>query len=166
MGRDAACMALAPTGIGMEGEPRIRGEFDEDTVETPRHAVLIVDDEPDIRDAVAQVVAARGYEVWTAENGLSALYRMLRSPHPPCLVLIDLWMPVMDGFTLVGRMRQNPALVDVPVVLMSACDLTRNLHMLPILEKPFAAADLLKHLDKLEVTCTRCTRSASSALSA
>jgi CheY-like chemotaxis protein len=80
--------------------------------------VLVVDDEPEIRDTVADVLSAEGYSVQTAPNGLEALRHV--AAEPVDLVLIDLMMPVMDGWVFESMVRQNPKTAHMPVVAVSA----------------------------------------------
>jgi CheY-like chemotaxis protein len=89
-------------------EPRICG------------GVLIVDDDEGIRDALSQVLSDEGYRVLSAENGIAAL-TILRSADPrPCMILLDMMMPVMDGREFIARKMAEPNLRDVPVVVVTA----------------------------------------------
>jgi CheY-like chemotaxis protein len=78
--------------------------------------VLVVDDDPDLRDVVALALGLEGYFVLTATNGREALAHI--TTRPPSVVLLDLQMPVMSGWELVARLRDIP--VAVPVVFMTA----------------------------------------------
>jgi CheY-like chemotaxis protein len=69
--------------------------------------VLIVDDDPDIRQALAETLREDGFEVWEAEDGAVALEQLPQIPRP-CLVLLDLMMPVMGGDEVLERIRQSP----------------------------------------------------------
>jgi len=83
--------------------------------------VLVVDDEPDIRDSLRELLELVGYHAETADNGETAL-RHLEAHGPPALLLLDLMMPVMDGVQLLQRLRghPDPALAALPVVVCSA----------------------------------------------
>lgn len=81
--------------------------------------VLIVEDEAGIREALADILHDEGFDVEGAENGAIALAR-LRSAEPPCVVLLDLMMPVMSGWQVVQAMRDSAALNDIPVVVVTA----------------------------------------------
>jgi CheY-like chemotaxis protein len=86
-------------------------------------SVLVVEDDADLRAAVADILEDAGFEVHVAENGQDALHVFGELGHQgerPCLVLLDLMMPVMDGREMLRRMREDAALRDVPVVVMSA----------------------------------------------
>jgi len=84
-------------------------------------AILIVDDDLEIRDAMAKILAGIGYRTTTAANGGEALAH-LRSvaDDPPGLVIVDLQMPVMSGRELCAALRADPRLASIPVVLLSA----------------------------------------------
>ena len=70
------------------------------------HVVLVVDDDPDILEALSEILEAEGFEIRRARNGKEALER-LDSPRPQ-LILLDLMMPVMDGWEFAQQMRQRP----------------------------------------------------------
>jgi DNA-binding response OmpR family regulator len=84
----------------------------------PAHEVLILEDHDDIRDAIAFLFRASGFDVAPAW-GVEDAYRQLRQGFRPCVVLLDLHMPGMDGWAFVDRMRLEPHLNDVPVIIMS-----------------------------------------------
>lgn len=81
--------------------------------------VLIVDDDPDMRSLQRMALESGGYEVTVATNGLEAL-RQLRAEDAPCVILLDLMMPVMDGLTFLANKRAVPSLQEIPVVCVSA----------------------------------------------
>jgi CheY-like chemotaxis protein len=81
--------------------------------------ILLVEDDPATRDAVALALELEGYAVFGAADGAEALAR-LRSGPPPRLILLDLMMPVLDGWTFRARQQQDPALASIPVVVVSA----------------------------------------------
>ncbi len=78
----------------------------------------MVDDDPAIRDVVAETLDLEGFEVETASNGFEALAKMRENV--PDAVVLDLMMPVLDGWGFVERCRSEPSLGDVPIVVMSA----------------------------------------------
>jgi CheY-like chemotaxis protein len=83
-----------------------------------RHNVMIVDDNDDIRDAIGMVLALEGYDVAGAESAAEA-FRRLRAGFDACVVLLDLHMPGTDGWGFLDRMRMDPHLDDVAVVIVS-----------------------------------------------
>ena len=80
--------------------------------------VLVVDDEADSRGVLAMLLEMEGYAVQQAGDGLQAL-EALRGGPAPCVVLLDLMMPRLDGWGVLREMRAVPALADIPVVLVS-----------------------------------------------
>ncbi|HEY2512187.1 MAG TPA: response regulator [Polyangiaceae bacterium] len=82
--------------------------------------VLVVDDDTDSRSAMADVLLDEGYEVAEAENGLEALREIDRVS--PDIVLLDLMMPVLDGWKTLQILRRTPRHKDLPVVVVSAVD--------------------------------------------
>lgn len=80
--------------------------------------ILIAEDDPSIRTTLADVLIEEGYSVFTAQNGSEAM-GMLRRMDRPVLVLLDLNMPVMDGVTLLSRLRDWPDRAQIEVVVMS-----------------------------------------------
>src|SRR5262249_36376832 len=84
-----------------------------------KHAILVVEDDEDIRGAMAAFLDAEGYRVVEAANGQEAL-RELRAVNGFCLVLLDLYMPVMNGWEFRAEQLRDPAIAAVPVVVVSA----------------------------------------------
>ena len=81
--------------------------------------VLVVDDDGGIRGVLSQILEDEGHRVRSAANGLEAL-RQLEGPERPCLILLDLMMPVMNGWEFMSRRSENDSLADIPVVVISA----------------------------------------------
>jgi two-component system, chemotaxis family, chemotaxis protein CheY len=80
--------------------------------------VLIVEDQDDVRESLADLLMLEGYRVATAANGQEALAQ-LRSQPLPHVILLDLRMPVMDGRTFRKEQQGSPALAVIPVVVLS-----------------------------------------------
>ena len=107
--------------------------------------ILVVDDEPEIRTSVREILEDEGYSVATAENGQAAREALLQ--RKPDLVLLDIWMPDIDGLTLLKSWQEEK--LDLPVIMMSghgtvehAVDATRH-GAYDFLEKPLSLAKLL-----------------------
>jgi CheY-like chemotaxis protein len=81
--------------------------------------VLIVEDDIDTREMLGRFLELEGYRVETAENGKLALER-LGSGVQACVILLDLMMPVMDGWQFRQEQTRNAALADIPVIVVSA----------------------------------------------
>jgi CheY-like chemotaxis protein len=82
--------------------------------------ILVVEDNEDIREAVAEMLRQEGHEVCEAENGKEALNALEAMAKPPCLVLLDLMMPVMSGVELLKILDESKRLATLPVVVVSA----------------------------------------------
>lgn len=115
--------------------------------------ILIVEDDPWMQAEVRSALEGRGYELMSAANGVTALARA--SVTTPDLILSDIVMPVMDGWTLLKRVRQHVRLAGVPVVLLTSQSTPRDLQMGfrlgadDIVLKPFDAKDLAERVDHL-----------------
>jgi CheY-like chemotaxis protein len=109
------------------------------------HVVLVVDDDPDILEALSEILEAEGFEIRRARNGKEALERL--EPDPPQLILLDLMMPVMDGWEFAQRMRQRPSVVGIPLIVLSADrnvgSKATDIGAVGHLAKPFELNDLL-----------------------
>jgi CheY-like chemotaxis protein len=86
--------------------------------------VLVVDDDADMRHRLRTVLERNGWSVREAGNGQEALDQVRHGV--PRLVLLDLTMPVMDGFSFLDRLRELPGCAEVPVVVLSARDVTAS----------------------------------------
>ena len=108
--------------------------------------VLIVEDDENIRDDLAQILSRKGYSIATAAHGADALAYLRASP-PPCVVVLDLMMPVMDGWTLRLEMLKDLRLGAIPVVLVSGAGSlekdARALGVVDFVSKPFRVSELL-----------------------
>ena len=85
-----------------------------------RHRVYVVEDDVDLRRTLYEALEAQGYEVIVAANGAEALDALRQDPTPPCLILLDLMMPVMNGYEFRAAQRADPALSGIPVIVISA----------------------------------------------
>jgi CheY-like chemotaxis protein len=87
-----------------------------------RNTVLLVEDDHEIRVSVRNLLEDEGYCVLTASDGRSAIAVLERCDIKPCLILLDLMLPVMDGWHFAERLRLDPALSDIPIAVVSAFD--------------------------------------------
>ena len=95
-----------------------------DRFRPPEGTVLVVDDDVDTRERLRTLLERDGWSVAEAENGHEGLARL--DEGRPAVVLLDLTMPVMDGFTFLERLRSRPECAEVPVIVLTALDLTRE----------------------------------------
>jgi two-component system chemotaxis response regulator CheY len=86
----------------------------------PRGSILVVEDDHDIRVSMRALLEDEGFEVLTVTNGLAALSVLERSAELPRLILLDLMLPVMDGWHFAARVRLNSRLANIPIVIISA----------------------------------------------
>lgn len=106
---------------------------------TRRHTVLVVDDEPGVRELYVDALVESGHRVDAVANGAEALER-LRTGTVPCVVLTDVRMPGMDGWELSRALAGDSELSSVPVVVLTG---DRMLSFTtPARDKPFGVAEL------------------------
>lgn len=110
------------------------------------HHILIVDDDPDIRDSLSDVLADQGFEVAVSADGLEALEHLRRSP-APCLILLDYMMPRCDGPSFRLEQKNDARIAAIPVVLLTADvrveEKRRVLDAVDLLAKPVQLEELL-----------------------
>jgi CheY-like chemotaxis protein len=120
-------------------------------VRQQNHSVLIVDDDSAVRTALKELFETEGYTVVMAANGRAALNR-LKEGFRPGVVLLDLMMPVMDGWDFRTQQLQEPALRDIPVFILTAAGfsdetISAQFGKIPFVPKP-PPHDLLLQLVK------------------
>jgi CheY-like chemotaxis protein len=108
-------------------------------------SILIVEDEHNIRAVLTEILEDEGYAVASVPNGLEAL--VFLQEHRPQLILLDLGMPVMTGWEFCEQQQRDPALADIPVIVMSATphldQTAAALHAADCLDKPIELNALL-----------------------
>jgi CheY-like chemotaxis protein len=114
--------------------------------------VLVVDDDQDIREALVEILADEGHRAVGKANGAEALH-WLQQGHHPDLILLDLMMPVMNGWDFATAMHRDRRWQDLPLVLLSGGgDLARHADALKataFLVKPVRLEALLTTIDQL-----------------
>jgi CheY-like chemotaxis protein len=129
--------------MGPDGSPH--------RMRSPAGNVLIVEDDPDVREMLSTLLATEGFHAVTAEDGLEALHLLRtvrhRAPEIPCLILLDLKMPRLGGKEFRRAQLSDPTVASVPVAIMSgAIDLeerARALGAVATLPKPINCDVLL-----------------------
>ena len=112
--------------------------------------VLVVDDDPAIRRVLARYLTLDGFTVVEVESGQAAL-DYLRAGGEACVILLDLRMPVMDGWAFRREQRRDPALAEIPVIVLSGADAERftELEAAAAFEKPARMADVVPCVRRL-----------------
>jgi CheY-like chemotaxis protein len=109
--------------------------------------ILLIEDDADIRAVLIEFLTDEGYIVCGAEHGADALALLSGTTATPRLILLDLMMPVMNGWTFCTRQRATPALADIPIVVLSASpallDQYGPMDVAGLLAKPIDLDDLL-----------------------
>ena len=109
--------------------------------------VLVVDDDPDLLDVTSFVIETEGMAVQTARNGAEAL-ALLRAGRQPWLVLLDLMMPVMNGWEFLAEVAKDPVLDAIPVVVLTAAEHTAVPGAAEVLTKPMDLVALLRVVER------------------
>jgi CheY-like chemotaxis protein len=114
---------------------------------SPGHTepILVIEDNDDVRDMMAVTLQLEGHRVVTASNGREAL-DLLHHGVEPCMILLDLMMPVMNGWEFQRAVAREPQLRDIPIIVVSATgtdvDLKR-IQVAAVLPKPIDVDQLL-----------------------
>ena len=95
-------------------------------IETDSQSILIVEDDEITRDMLTKSLETNDFKVIVAKNGKEALQRVNKAK--PALILLDLMMPEMDGFEFAEKLREKKEWLDIPVVVITAKDLTKEDH--------------------------------------
>jgi CheY-like chemotaxis protein len=110
--------------------------------------ILIIEDIPNVRDLLEVTLRYKGYRVFSAANGEDALEKI--EQQMPSLIITDVLMPKMDGFSLVQKLRTNPQTSHIPVIVISATyitpedkDFALKLGIARFIEKPIDTEDFL-----------------------
>lgn len=113
--------------------------------------ILLVEDDDDIRESLTELLRSRGYEVTAVTNGRDALERLMSGP-PPCMIILDLMLPVMDGWEFRAQQMANSNWAAIPVVVLSgvpdAQQHALNLKAADFLGKPIDLDRLYKTVEQ------------------
>jgi CheY-like chemotaxis protein len=123
-----------------------------ETLLSPERAatlVLLVDDDADTRESVGEVLEDRGYSVLGARNGAEAV-DLLQSGTVPSVILLDLMMPVMDGYRFRAQQRSDPTLAAIPVIVITAGESIAldELNVAAVMRKPLQVPRLLATVEQ------------------
>ena len=133
---------------------------DEERATAKGQYVLIVEDDPDVRESMELLLNMHGHRVFTATDGQAALMLLENQSRRPCLLLLDLMMPGMNGFELRSRMKADPDLARIPVVVITGAGVLADARAdelaAPVLKKPIEFKALLDTVNRF---CPRRPRS-------
>jgi CheY-like chemotaxis protein len=113
-----------------------------------RPSVVVVDDDEDIREVLVDLIRDEGWTAVGAENGKVALER-LQQGEKACLILLDLMMPVMNGWQFCEASREDDRLKRIPVVVITASGLSDVPGASAVLQKPLAVEDVLSAVERV-----------------
>jgi CheY-like chemotaxis protein len=113
----------------------------------PNRAILIVDDDATATDSLLDILTAEGYSVSTAKNGKEALGH-LRSAPLPRLIILDLFMPEMDGWEFRREQLKDANLRDIPVVVMTGASVYAGIDVNVIVHKPLDVARFISLIER------------------
>ena len=116
--------------------------------EHPHNTVMIVEDDRDVLESMAEVLEDHDYGVVRAAHGQEALDQLRDQTDKPCVILLDIMMPVMDGWQFRAEQQVDPSIAKVPVVILSAHaraqEAAQQMDAAAALEKPVKLETLLK----------------------
>ena len=104
--------------------------------------ILVVEDDEDAREAMVALLQMKGYRAVPAGNGKEALDYLNRAPVPD-LIILDLWMPVMDGWQFRNEQIKDPRLAEIPVIVLTALSDQTDMDANEIIIKPVDVDRLL-----------------------
>ena len=101
--------------------------------------ILLVEDDPDVRDSLQDILEDEGFDVVPASNGKQAIdFLTMNEPAGAALVILDLLMPMVSGWEVLERMSSDPALADIPVLVLSAATGDKPERAQGFVRKPFS----------------------------
>lgn len=123
-------------------------------METKLKRVVCIEDEPEMIDLIRLILGRKGFQVIGADGGVEGLKTMRREK--PDLVLLDLMMPDLDGWSVYKQMKSDASLKDIPVIVVTAkaqsVDKVLGLHIAKVddyITKPFSPQELLESIEKV-----------------
>lgn len=118
--------------------------------------ILVVEDDADIRETIAEVLQDDAYQPVVAADGAAALAQLRKAEPKPCVILLDVMMPILDGKGFRAFQQQDPELREIPVVVLSAhadaAAAAAEMKAEGFIRKP---VDLGQLLETVEQFCTR-----------
>lgn len=122
-------------------------------MDVKQNKILLIEDSDDLRNTLQKVFQYCGFNVESAANGQEALEKLREIDQLPCLILLDLTMPVMDGYEFRRQQELDSRIAKIPVVVMTAhgdCEESLELGARGFIRKPF---ELISILDTVKKYC-------------
>jgi signal transduction histidine kinase/DNA-binding response OmpR family regulator len=157
-GRGSTFTISLPAGVAASRPPaaplesRASALHGRERAQTTR-SVLVIDDDPTVRDVMARYLEREGFGVLTASDGVEGL--ALAREHHPAAITLDIVMPGLDGWTVLAALKGDPTLADIPVVLVTIVDETRRGYALGVVEHLVKPVDRERLLGVLRQLCDR-----------
>jgi CheY-like chemotaxis protein len=139
-----SCKTQRLCRVDLDGHDRSAALISQDSA---AREVLVVDDDLGTRDALADLLEDCGYSVIAAADGREAL-DYLRHSSAPGIIILDLMMPVMDGWQFLQQQSLDPALLAIPVIVVTATPPLVSLRAKAVLQKPIQFKSLLEMLER------------------
>jgi CheY-like chemotaxis protein len=118
--------------------------------------VMVIDDEPDLREMLNVLLKSNGYDVMSAANGKDALKILQKSEQKPDLVLVDMFMPEMSGREVCEKIRNDKNLKDLKLAFLTVAafgeygkQMLKELDILDYILKPYDIDDLIRRINKM-----------------
>jgi DNA-binding response OmpR family regulator len=121
---------------------------------SPKKLVLVVEDEESVRTLVVKALLAKGYDVQQASDGLAASELLGQMKRVPDLLICDVMMPTIDGYSLVRLIKAHKELSSIPIIFLTAktdaADVVQGIKLgaRHYVQKPFSVKDLLDKVEK------------------
>src|SRR5690348_14594099 len=116
--------------------------------------ILVIDDNQDVLSAMSFFLEMKGFSVSTAHDGVEGLDRMKADDHIS-LVLLDLWMPVMDGWEFLRHKTDDPCIAEIPVIVISAVSPDSLDGVQAVLQKPVHPEELVDAVRRHQTPCAQ-----------
>jgi CheY-like chemotaxis protein len=127
-----------------------------ESVITMEHAgltILLVDDDPDVREGLSLALEMKGYLVAQADNGQEALHQLKNTDRLPLVVVLDLAMPILDGRGFLKQRARDRVLANIPVIVVSGSRPDKALSEVQLfLQKPVEITRLLESISHIEAS--------------
>lgn len=126
--------------------------------------IVIVDDDPDMRKTVKQLLESSGYKVYSYENGLDCIKNLRQGKYKPTLIILDIMMPLMSGWEIQRRLSENAQWKDIPIIFLTSrtndtADDMYARYGADFVKKPFDINDLKARIEETingkKQTCNR-----------